>query len=73
MDRFFMRRARAVWYLLDCRREWSGRIGPAHIGDVEFESQQLDLIDRLVLDVRAGRVHSFELAHPKAVAIFVTD
>jgi hypothetical protein len=73
MDRFFLLRARAVWYLLDCRREWSGRVESVHTGDIEFEAQQLDLIDRLVLDVRAGRVHSFALAHHKVAAIFVTD
>lgn len=73
MDRFFMRRARAVQYLLDRRREWMARVEAAQAGGVEFEMRQLDLIERLILDVRAGRVDAFELDHPKAVAVFVSD
>ncbi|TCG08842.1 hypothetical protein BZM27_09330 [Paraburkholderia steynii] len=73
MDRFFMRRARAVQYLLDRRREWLARVEAAKTGSVEFESQQLDLIDSLVRDVRAGRVHAFKLDHPTAVEVFVSD
>jgi len=73
MDRFFMQRASAVLYLLQRRREWSTRIESAPSGDVEFETRQLDLIERLIIDVRAGRVDAFELDHPKAVAVFVSD
>jgi hypothetical protein len=73
MDRFFMQRASAVLYLLKRRREWLGMVEAAKTGDVEFESQQLDLIERLILDVRAGRVNAFELDHPTAIAVFVSD
>jgi hypothetical protein len=73
MDRFFMQRASAVLYLLHRRREWSTRIESAQTGDAQFEMQQLAVIERLILDVSAGRVHAFELDHPKAVAVFVSD
>jgi hypothetical protein len=73
MDRVFMRRSSAVAYLLDRRRMLFERIAAAPSGDVELESQQVELLDRLVLDVRVGRVRSFELAHPKAFAVLITD
>ncbi|WP_248295488.1 hypothetical protein [Paraburkholderia sp. UYCP14C] len=72
-DLFFMRRSSAVLFLLRHRREWSARVEAAQTGDVELETQQLDLIDRLVLDVRAGRVGAFELDHPKSIKVFVSD
>lgn len=68
-----MRRARAVQYLLDRRREWLERVEAAKTSKAEFESQQLNVIDRLIRDVRAGRVDAFELDHPKVVAVFVSD
>ena len=68
-----MRRARAVQYLLDRRREWLERVEAAKTDKVEFEAEHLNVIDRLIRDVRAGRVDTFELDHPKAVAVFVSD
>ncbi|NPT62218.1 hypothetical protein GNZ13_48845 [Paraburkholderia sp. 5N] len=68
-----MQRASAVLFLLRHRREWSARVEAAQSGDVEFEMRQLDLIERLILDVRAGRVDAFELDHPRAIAVFVSD
>jgi hypothetical protein len=73
MERYFVRRTRAVAFLLACRRELFEKIGSSPTGNVEFETQQLDLIDRLVRDVRAGRVDSFELDQPKAVVIFISE
>jgi hypothetical protein len=49
------------------------KIAAAPSGDVELESQQVELLDRLVLYVRAGRARSFEFAHPKAIAVLITD
>ena len=68
-----MGRGSAVTYLLEQRRAWFARISATSTGNVEMESRQLELLDRLILDVRAGRAHTFELTHPKPVAIFVTD
>jgi hypothetical protein len=73
MERFFMRRESAVTYLLDQRRAWLAKISSTSSGNVETESRQLELLDRLILDIRAGRIHTFELTHPKPVSIFVTD
>jgi hypothetical protein len=71
MERYFMRRARAVGYLLDCRREWL-KITASPNGDIEFEADQIELIDQLIRDVRAGRVRTFKLAHPRVVSIYVS-
>lgn len=68
-----MQRQSAVLYLLKHHREWSTRIASGKTGDIELETQQLDLIERLILDVRAGRVGAFELDHPKAIAVFISD
>ena len=68
-----MGRGSAVTYLPGRRRAWFEKMAATTSGNVELESKQIDLIERLVLDVRAGRVRSFELTHPKPVAIFVTD
>jgi hypothetical protein len=73
MERYFVRRMSAVAFLLDRRREWFEKISLSPTDDVEFETQQLDLIDQLVFDVRAGRVDSFELHHPTPVAMFISD
>lgn len=73
MERFFLGRAGAIVYLMERRRAWFAKITAASSGNVELESAQIDMIERLVLDVRAGRVREFELHHPKPVAVFVTD
>jgi len=68
-----MTRVGAVAYLLDRRRVCSEKIVATPNGNTALESQEIKLIDRLVLDVRAGRVHKFELARPRAMTIFVSD
>jgi hypothetical protein len=72
MEQFFMRRGSAVTYLLERRHAWFARIAGTPSGNVEMESREIERIERLILDVRAGRVHAFELTQPKRVAIFVT-
>jgi hypothetical protein len=72
MERFFMSRASAVTFLLESRRAMFAKISDSAFGDVETESRELEEIDRLILDVRAGRVCVFQLKQPRAVEIFVT-
>ncbi|MGF6530290.1 hypothetical protein P3T20_001064 [Paraburkholderia sp. GAS206C] len=73
MEQFFMRRGSAVTYLLARRRAWFAAIADTSRGNIEMESREIEQIERLILDVRAGRVRAFELTRPKRVAIFVTD
>ncbi len=68
-----MRRVSAIAYLARCRRSLLEEVESQSRGDIEFESKQIDVITRLLLDVRSGRVHKFELTHPRAVEIHVTD
>jgi hypothetical protein len=73
MERFFMRRGSAVILLLYRRREWQGKIAAIASGNVERETREIESIDRLILDIRAGRVRTFELTHPGAVEVIVSD
>jgi hypothetical protein len=73
MEQFFMRRGSAVTYLLERRRAWFATIADTPSGNLEMESRELEKIERLILDVRAGRVRAFELTQPKRVSVFVTD
>jgi hypothetical protein len=73
MDRFFMQRASAVAYLMDRRRRWLQKIETTPGGDVEFERQEIELLARLILDVRAARVNTFQFTRPQAVEIYVSD
>ena len=66
-------RGSAVTYLLARRRAWFAAIADTSRGNIEMESREIEQIERLILDVRAGRVRAFELTQPKRVAIFVTD
>jgi len=68
-----MRRASAVSFLLERRRSWLEKIAAATEGDVEQESGQVDSLNQLVLDVRAGRLSEFELPDSKTLAVIVTD
>ncbi len=68
-----MGRASAVTYLLGHRRAWLAHIEATSSGSVEPAWRHVETIERLVLDVRAGRVRALELAEPKPVTIFVTD
>ncbi|SDH56198.1 hypothetical protein [Paraburkholderia phenazinium] len=68
-----MGRGSAVTYLIARRRAWFATITATPSGNVELESRQLELLERLILDVRAGRVRSFELTQPKPVSVVVTD
>ncbi|RDJ97590.1 hypothetical protein [Paraburkholderia lacunae] len=68
-----MRRASAVILLLYRRRDWQGKIAAVANGNVEREMLEIESINRLVLDIRAGRIRTFELTDPKAVEVNVTD
>jgi len=72
MEQFFMRRTSAVNFLLARRRMCLDKIAAATSDDVQRQGE-VELLERLVLDVRAGRLSTFELTHAKAVAVVITD
>jgi len=73
MQHFFMTRARAVAYLLVMRRAMPDGIDNLLVGKADSRLQELDMLKRLLLDVRAGRLREFRLNEPEAVEIVVTD
>jgi hypothetical protein len=73
MERFFMTRARAAAYLLRMRRAMRDGIDSLRTGVTDSRLQELDTLDRLLLNVRAGRVREFRLDTPLAVEIMITD
>jgi hypothetical protein len=48
------------------------KIAAATSGDVQLQ-REVEFLERLVLNVRAGRLSTFELTHAKAVAVVITD
>jgi hypothetical protein len=62
-----------VLYLLNRRRALLEEPAATPSGSIEPEFQGVELIEQMILDVRAGRVHAFELDRPQAVTVFVSD
>ncbi|SEF11553.1 hypothetical protein SAMN02787142_7721 [Burkholderia sp. WP9] len=73
MERFFMTRASAIAYLLKARRAMPDEIEDLRVRDADMRLQELDAIDRLLIDVRAGRTREFRVAMPLSVEIAITD
>jgi hypothetical protein len=73
MDLFFMHRSSAIAYLMDRRRRWLDKIPTTPNGDIEFEQREIELLERLILDVRAARIDTFQVTHPEAIAVYVSE
>jgi hypothetical protein len=73
MQCFFLTRASAVAYLLGMRRATPDGMDNLRVGEADVRLQELDTLDRLLLDVRAGRIREFRLDRPQAMEIVVTD
>jgi hypothetical protein len=73
MERYFMSRTSAVALLVDTRRTVTEGLAdkPAH--EAGHDEQRLKSIERLLLDVRVGRIREFQLDHPVQMHIIVTD
>ncbi|KDB07214.1 hypothetical protein LIG30_3460 [Burkholderia sp. lig30] len=68
-----MRRASAIGYLLARRRQLVEKMDAGMRGDAEFNgNKEIARLDRLVLDVRAGRIRAFRLDEPESIEIIVT-
>jgi hypothetical protein len=73
MQRFFLTRVRAVAYLLAVRRAMPDQIDDLRVGEADVRLQELDTLNRLILDVRAGRICEFRLDKPPAIEVVITD
>ncbi|PXW24698.1 hypothetical protein [Paraburkholderia caballeronis] len=72
MDRIFMTREEAIHLLLEAHKAASGQ-GVASDSPDDDAFGQLHTIDRLLLDVRAGRVDEFHFGEDSAAQITITD
>lgn len=71
MEHFFMPRRRAVALIVRVRDELLAKAAerlPADAAPLHDTAAQLE---RLLLDVRAGRIYEFELHHPTTVHVTV--
>ena len=68
-----MQRASAVAYLMDRRHRSLEQIDAMRDEDHASARREIDLLDRLILDVRAARVCTFQFSHPQAVAIYISE
>ncbi|MDP9651794.1 hypothetical protein [Paraburkholderia caledonica] len=72
MELFFVKRVRAVALLLARRRLSMRNLANTTEPSVD-ERGELASLDRLVLDVRAGRVAAFDLPQDPTLKVIVTD
>jgi hypothetical protein len=55
------------------RRATPDGIDNLRVGEADLRLQDRDTLDRLLLDVRAGRIREFRLDKPQAIEVTVTD
>ena len=68
-----MTRKRAVAYLIRMRSSTPDDIDGLRVADADWKLQTLEEVDRLILDVRAGRIAKFRVGFPVAAEIVVAD
>lgn len=72
MNRIFMTREEAIHLLLEAHASASGS-APALIKPVGKDPARVEALDRLLLDVRAGRVNEIRLDANDSTHITITD
>jgi hypothetical protein len=73
MERFFMTRASALAYMIKLRGTMADEIAGRTVADANFRLDGLDVLERLILDVRAGRIIEFHLDLPTKISVAITD
>jgi hypothetical protein len=73
MNRIFMTREEAIHLLVEAHAKASGKNGPLLIRPVGNDPAKVEVLDRLLLDIRAGRVNEFRLDSSDNVHIAITD
>jgi hypothetical protein len=73
MERYFMTRTSAVALLVGSCRALRDELRdkPAH--EATRSERMLKNIERMLLDVRAGRAYQFDLEYPSTVRVIVSD
>jgi len=72
MNRIFMTREEAVHVLVEAHAKASGNSAQL-IRPVGNDPARVEALDRLLLDVRAGRVYEFRIDANDSVHIAITD
>ena len=67
-----MTRSRAVAYLI-MHRKISKDIDGMRLIDADMQMQTLEAMERLMLDVRAGRKSQFSVSFPEEIDVFISD
>jgi hypothetical protein len=73
MDRIFMTREEAIRILIEAHESLSGRTAATLIRSSADRSARLEALDRLLLDVRAGRVDEFRTWPEDSTCVSITD
>ncbi|SDC26138.1 hypothetical protein [Paraburkholderia lycopersici] len=73
MDRIFMTREEAIRVLLEAHESLSGHAVATLIKSGANQSAKLEALERLLLDVRAGRVDEFRANPDDSTRIAITD
>ncbi len=68
-----MSRRSAVGLLVDTRQTLAKGLHEKAQQEVERNQQRLQEVERLLLDVRAGRTREFQLAFPNPIHVIVSD
>jgi hypothetical protein len=73
MERHFMSRTSAVALLVAARRALTAELHEKPRHDANRTEQLLTDVERLLLDVRAGRTREFDMDYPHHVHVIVSD
>jgi len=73
MERFFMPRTRAIALLVATRKALLAHADERLPSDTKRVRDSAAALERLLLDVRAGRVDSFELTFPSPMHVTVSS
>jgi hypothetical protein len=73
MERYFMTRTSAVALLVGSRRALREELESKVATDTNRCERLLQNLERMLLDVRAGRTFEFDLEYPLPVHVIVSD
>jgi len=73
MEQFFMPRTRAIALIVSARKALLAHADERLPADAKRIRDDAAVLERLLLDVRAARVNSFELMHPTPIHVTVSS
>jgi hypothetical protein len=73
MERYFMSRTSAVALLVHARRAIADGLPDKTAHEASRDASRIKTIERLILDVRVGRTHEFNLEYPTPMHIMISN